>query len=295
MVLDRLRGGKGRKDPKKIPDGLWIKCPSCQKTVFKRLVEERLETCPECGHHWPLPSRRRIASLLDDGSFQEYDAELTSGDPLKFHDRMAYPARITQAQAKTGLKEAIVCGQGTIDTTPVNIGAMEFGFNGGSMGSVVGEKIARMVENATRQGTAAIMVSSSGGARMQEGIISLLQMAKTSAAIARHHDAGLAYISVLTHPTMAGVMASFAALGDIIIAEPKALIGFTGARVIKETIKQELPDGFQTSEFCMEHGQVDLIVPRQDLRREISRILGYVHRSDLVNVDQSQPAAAAQG
>ena len=276
MVLERLRKGPAGRDPKKIPDGLWVKCPSCTKTVFKRLVEERVETCPECNHHFPLPARQRIDLLIDEGTFTEIDANLTSGDPLRFVDSKGYPERIKQAQAKTGLMDAVICGHGTLAGHRVGIGAMDFSFNGGSMGSVVGEKLTRVIELATAQKMPVIVVSTSGGARMQEGALSLMQMAKTSAALARHAHARLPYISVLTNPTMAGVMASYASLGDLIIAEPKALIGFTGPRVIKETIKQELPEGFQTSEFLFDHGQLDLIVTRQDLKAELGRILRYM-------------------
>lgn len=277
MVLDRLRSATGRKDPKKIPDGLWIKCPSCAKTVFKRLVEERLETCPECGHHFPMPSDKRIASLADAGSWQEWDANLSSADPLGFIDSKPYPKRISENEQKTGLKDAVITGGCQIGGVPVALGVMDFRFNGGSMGSVVGEKLTRLIERGMAEQRSVIIISTSGGARMQEGAVSLMQMAKTSAALAQLAEAGLPYISVLTNPTMAGVMASYASLGDLIIAEPKALIGFTGARVIRETIKQELPEGFQTSEFCLQHGQVDLIVQRQDLRDELARILAYLH------------------
>jgi len=276
MVLDRLRRNATGKDPKKIPDGLWIKCPGCSKTVFKRLVEERLDTCPECNHHFPMGAENRIELLIDDGTWTEFDASMTSTDPLEFTDSKSYPQRILQMQAKTGLKDAVLTGTGKINGIATGLGVMEFGFNGGSMGSVVGERLTRMVERATAARIPAIIVSTSGGARMQEGAISLMQMAKTSAALARHAAAKLPFISVLTNPTMAGVMASYASLGDIIIAEPKALIGFTGARVIKETIKQELPEGFQTSEFCKEHGQLDLIVTRQDMKAELTRILAYL-------------------
>ena len=278
MVLDRLRRGAAGRDPKKIPDGLWVKCPSCSKTVFKRLVEERMDTCPECNHHFPMAARNRIKSLIDEDTWQEFDPDITSADPLNFVDSKPYVERIIQSQAKSGLKDAVICGTGTLSGIAVGLGAMDFSFNGGSMGSVVGEKLTRMIERATAAKSSAISVSSSGGARMQEGALSLMQMAKTSAALARHAQAGLPYISVLTNPTMAGVMASFASLGDVIIAEPKALIGFTGPRVIKETIKQELPDGFQTSEFLIAHGQLDIIVTRQDLKAEIARILRYLVR-----------------
>ncbi len=276
MVLDRLRRATPTKDPKKIPDGLWLKCPSCSKTVFKRLVEERLDCCPECNHHFKMPSGRRIANLIDDGTWVEWDANLVSGDPLGFVDGKPYPERIKQQQAKTGLKDAVLCGTGTMGSHPVGLGVMDFEFNGGSMGSVVGEKLTRMIERSTAAKMPAIIVSASGGARMQEGAISLMQMTKTSAALARHAEKGLPYISVLTNPTMAGVMASYASLGDVIIAEPKALIGFTGARVIQETIKQELPEGFQTSEFLFKHGQLDLIINRQDMKAELARIVGYL-------------------
>ncbi len=279
MVLDRLRRHAGAKDPKKIPDGLWVKCPSCTKTVFKRLVEERMDTCPECNHHFPMGGAKRIASLIDDGTWTEWDANLVSGDPLGFVDSKPYPERIAQQQAKTGLKDAVQCGTGKMNSLAMGLGVMEFAFNGGSMGSVVGEKLTRMVERSTSARMPAVIVSASGGARMQEGVLSLMQMAKTSAALARHAEARLPFISVLTDPTMAGVMASFASLGDVIIAEPKARIGFTGARVIQETIKQELPEGFQTSEFLMQHGQLDLIVARQELKAELSRILVYLTAS----------------
>jgi len=276
MVLERLRRGAVNKDPKKIPDGLWVKCPACTKVVFKRLVEERWETCPECNHHFLLPAMRRIELLIDSGTFVEIDANLTSGDPLHFVDSKPYPERVRQYQEKTGLVDAVITGVGALNGHNVGIGAMDFSFNGGSMGSVVGEKLTRVIERATADKMPVIIVSTSGGARMQEGAVSLMQMAKTSAALARHAHARLPYFSVLTNPTMAGVMASYASLGDIILAEPKALIGFTGPRVIRETIKQELPEGFQTSEFCLKHGQLDFIVTRQDMKREIAQLLSYL-------------------
>ncbi|MBN8525887.1 MAG: acetyl-CoA carboxylase carboxyltransferase subunit beta [Planctomycetes bacterium] len=276
MVLDRLRRGATGRDPKKIPDGLWEKCPSCQKTVFKRLIEERLDTCPECNHHFKMGAARRIASLIDDGTWQEWDAGMTSGDPLKFVDGKSYPERIAQQQAKTGLKDAVLTGRGKLNGIDVGLGVSDFNFNGGSMGSVVGEKLTRQFERCLEARIPAIVVSASGGARMQEGVLSLMQMAKTSAALARMREQRVPFISILTNPTMAGVMASYASLGDVIIAEPKAMIGFTGARVIQETIKQELPEGFQTSEFVLKHGQVDLIVSRQDMKAELGRILAYL-------------------
>jgi acetyl-CoA carboxylase carboxyl transferase subunit beta len=276
MVLERLRRGAPGHEAKKIPDGLWVKCPGCDKTVFKRLVEERLDTCPECNHHFPMPGVRRIQNLIDDGTWTEYDYGMTSGDPLKFVDSKPYLDRIVQQMAKTGLKDAVICGSGKLAGIGIGMGVMDFSFNGGSMGSVVGEKLTRMIERSTAAKQPVIIISTSGGARMQEGALSLMQMAKTSAALGRHALAKLPYISVLTNPTMAGVMASYASLGDVIMAEPKALIGFTGPRVIKETIKQELPEGFQTSEFLFDHGQLDLIVTRQDLKAELARILRYL-------------------
>jgi acetyl-CoA carboxylase carboxyl transferase subunit beta len=234
-----------------------------------------------------MAASRRIQSLVDAGSWQEFDAAMTSGDPLKFVDTKGYPDRIAQSQAKTGMKDAVICGRGTLDGKPLGIGAMDFSFNGGSMGSVVGEKLTRLIERCTAARIPVVIVSTSGGARMQEGALSLMQMAKTSAALARHAEAKLPYLSVLTNPTMAGVMASFASLGDVILAEPKALIGFTGPRVIRETIKQELPDGFQTSEFLIKHGQVDLIVARQDMRAEIGRLIAYLGAASM-----AKPAAA---
>ena len=276
MVLDRLRRGPAGRDPKKIPDGLWVKCPSCTKTVFKRLVEERQDTCPECNHHFTMLATARIQMLIDEGTWSEWDADLTSGDPLGFVDSKPYTERIAQSMAKTGLKDAVITGTGSLAGGALGLGVMDFSFNGGSMGSVVGEKLTRMIERSTAARMPVVIVSTSGGARMQEGALSLMQMAKTSAALARHAVARLPYISVLTNPTMAGVMASYASLGDVIIAEPKALIGFTGPRVIKETIKQELPDGFQTSEFLHQHGQLDLIVARQDMKAELARILRYL-------------------
>ena len=282
MVLDRLRRGATGRDPKKIPDGLWEKCPGCLKTVFKRLVEERLDTCPECNHHFKMLSRRRVASLIDEDTWEEWDVNMTSGDPLKFVDGKTYPERIAQQQSKTGLKDAILTGCGKLSGQMVGLGVSDFSFNGGSMGSVVGEKLTSQFEQCLKRRIPAIVISASGGARMQEGVLSLMQMAKTSAALARLREARVPFISVLTNPTMAGVMASYASLGDVIIAEPKAMIGFTGARVIQETIKQELPDGFQTSEFLLKHGQVDLIVSRQDLKAELARLLVYLQAPAVV-------------
>ncbi|WP_269538703.1 acetyl-CoA carboxylase, carboxyltransferase subunit beta [Cerasicoccus fimbriatus] len=258
---------------KDIPAGLWTKCPESGEIVYNKELEENWMVVPKSGYHFQLKARRRAELLIDDGTFVEHDANLTSVDPLEFVDNKPYPQRIEAAQAKTGEKDALLSGTGELNGMPVSLAVMDFSFNGGSMGSVVGEKIARAIERATEGGMPVIIVCASGGARMQEGILSLMQMAKTSAALARHSEAGLPYIAVLTNPTMAGVMASFASLGDVIIAEPKALIGFAGPRVIKETTQQDLPSGFQTSEFLLEHGLVDQIVPRLEMKNRLSVLL----------------------
>jgi len=277
MVLDRLRRTTAGRDPKKIPDGLWMKCDGCGKTIFKRLVEERQDTCPECNHHFRMPAGRRIASLIDEGTWQEWDANLVSGDPLGFVDGKTYPERIAAQQAKTGMKDAVLTGTGAIQGHSIGLGVMDFSFNGGSMGSVVGEKLTRLIERSTAARMPVVIVSASGGARMQEGAVSLMQMAKTSAALGRLAEAKLPYVSVLTHPTMGGVTASFAVLGDVNIAEPGALIGFAGARVIKDTVKQTLPAGFQTAEFLEKHGLIDLIVSRLEMRDTLRNLLSALH------------------
>lgn len=259
-----------------VPEGLWLRCPGCQKTVYKKEVEARLFVCPECDHHYTVPVRERIAQLLDADSFEEWDAHLAPLDPLGFVDRVPYSQRLADEQAKTGVKDAAVCGKGFIRGRPVVLGVTDFGFMAGSMGSVVGEKLTRAIEAATEHRLPLVIISASGGgARMQEGILSLMQMAKVSAALARYDRAGGLYVSVLTNPTMGGVAASFASLGDITLAEPKALIGFAGPRTISATLRMELPPGFQTSEFLLEHGFVDRIVRRQDMRGELARIFDY--------------------
>lgn len=263
--------------PKKkdIPDQVWTKCPGCGETVFRKLVEERLMVCPECSYHHTISARRRIEILTDAGSFQERHADLAPTDPLNFKDLQAYTDRLKKYQHMTGMKDAAVCGSAKIDGQDVVLCVMESGFLMASMGSVVGEKVTRSIEDAIELQVPVIVVCASGGARMQEGVVSLMQMAKTSAALAKLDDAKGMYIAVLTNPTTAGVMASFASLGDVIIAEPKALIGFTGPRVIKETIRAELPAGFQTAEFLLDHGFIDRITPRAEMKREISRLIGY--------------------
>lgn len=261
---------------KEIPDGLWTKCPHCGEIIYVKELEKEHWVCKNCSYHFRLKSDDYIRMILDDGRLEEHDADLVSGDPLKFKDSKGYPARIRQAQEKTGLKEAVRAGIGRIDGRTVSFAVMDFRFIGGSMGSVVGEKIARAIERSLEGRMPLVIISTSGGARMQEGILSLLQMAKTSALLSELQKTNIPYISVLTNPTTAGVMASYASLGDIIIAEPKALLGFAGQRVIQQTIKQELPEGFQTSEFFLEHGFVDLISPRKDLKKNLSLLLGYL-------------------
>ncbi len=263
--------------PKKrdIPEAVWMKCPGCSETVFRKLVEERLMVCPECNYHHTISSRQRIALLADEATFEERHADLSPTDPLKFTDLQPYPDRLKRYQKSTGLKDAVVCGWCRLDGHPIILGVMDSSFMMASMGSVVGEKVTRCVEDALEMQIPFVMVCASGGARMQEGVVSLMQMAKTSAALARLDSAGGLYIPVLTNPTTAGVMAAFASLGDIAIAEPKAMIGFTGPRVIKETIRAELPAGFQTAEFLLERGFIDRVVPRGELKRELSAIISY--------------------
>jgi acetyl-CoA carboxylase carboxyl transferase subunit beta len=268
----------GEKPKRGVPEGLWIRCPNCKATLFKKEVQAKLNVCPEpnCHHHFYTSARDRIAQLLDDASFEEWDAELRPVDPLGFVDRIPYAQRLKEEQEKTGMPDAAVTGKGFIRGRPVVIGITDFAFMAGSMGSVVGEKLTRAIEQATRQRLPLILISGSGGgARMQEGIFSLMQMAKVSAALARYHQAGGLYISILTNPTMGGVAASWAFQGDITLAEPRAMIGFAGARTIKNTIRLELPEGFQTSEFLLKHGFIDRIVHRQDLRTEVARIIDY--------------------
>jgi acetyl-CoA carboxylase carboxyl transferase subunit beta len=260
-----------------MPDGLWMRCDGCKNLVYKKNVEERMHVCPECNYHFRIFSRDRLSLLLDENSLEEMWANMQSCDPLNFKDRVTYPERVAAEQEKTGLKEAAIVGKGKINGKEVMIGITDPSFIMGSMGSVVGEKITRITEKASELKLPLILISGSGGgARMHEGVFSLMQMAKTSAAIAKFREAGGLYISVLTDPSLGGVMASFASQADIIIAEPKALIGFAGPRVIQETIKRSLPAGFQTAEFLLEHGFLDMIVHRQDMRKEISRLIDYL-------------------
>lgn len=255
-----------------IPEGLWLRCPQCEAMLFAKQVNAALKVCPECQHHFKVPARERITQLVDEGTFEEMFASIAPVDPLEFIDKKKYVDRLKEYQAKTGNLDAVVCGKGFIKGRPIMLAAMDPEFMGGSMGSVVGEKITRTIEEAVTQKLPLLIASSSGGARMQESTLSLMQMAKTSAALARLDDAGLLFISLLTDPTTGGVTASFAMLGDFIIAEPKALIGFAGPRVIANTIKVELPEGFQRAEFLVEHGFVDFVVQRKDLRSEVARL-----------------------
>jgi acetyl-CoA carboxylase carboxyl transferase subunit beta len=265
----------GRTKKKDIPEGLWLRCPGCEEMVYRKQVEENLHVCPQCQYHFKVGAWQRIGLLADADSFEEYLPNLMSPDPLGFVDRKSYLERLADAQRQTNLYDAIVVGRAHIKGRPVVLGAMDPNFIMASMGSVVGEKVAVAAEKATELAVPLVIVCASGGARMQEGILSLAQMAKTCAALALLGRAGGLYVSVMTNPTYAGVTASFASLGDFIVAEPGAMIGFTGPRVIYQTIKHELPDGFQTAEFMLEHGFVDRIVPRTNLRSEIAAIIDY--------------------
>jgi acetyl-CoA carboxylase carboxyl transferase subunit beta len=259
-----------------VPEGLWLRCPQCKATVFRKEAEARLNVCPECEYHFYLPARDRIAQLLDADSFEEWFTDLRPVDALGFQDRIPYAERLAAEQAKTGMPDAAVVGRGFVRGRPVVFGVTDFAFMAGSMGAVVGEKLTRSAEEATRLHLPLILVSGSGGgARMQEGIFSLMQMAKVSAALARYDKAGGLYISILTNPTMGGVAASFALQGDLTLAEPGALIGFAGKRTIWNTVRLELPEGFQTSEFLLRHGFVDRIIARKELRTEVARIIDY--------------------
>lgn len=267
----------GPRRPKRgVPEGLWRKCPDCGETIFRQEADRQLGTCPVCDHHFYVTATERIRQVLDEGTFEEIFGEMSSADPLEFNDKKAYRDRIIAEQKRTGLSDAAVVGMGMIRARRVAFGVTDSAFIMGSMGGVVGEKLTRLVERATEQNLPLIIVSGSGGgARMHEGILSLMQMAKISAALARYDEATGLFISVLTNPTMGGVAASFASLGDLIFAEPKALIGFAGPRTIKATIRIELPEGFQTSEFLMQHGYLDRIVRRVDLKSEIARAIDY--------------------
>ncbi len=270
-------GGNPRMRKKRgVPEGLWVRCDGCAATVFRKQVEQGLGLCPECGYHFSVPSPVRIQQLLDTDSFEEWFPDMSPCDPLEFFDKKPYKDRLAAEQLKSGLRDACLVGRGYMRGRPLVFCITDSAFIMGSMGSVVGEKLTRAIEQATELRLPLVIVSGSGGgARMHEGILSLMQMGKVAAALGRYHDAGGLFVSVLTDPTMGGVAASFASLGDVIVAEPGALIGFAGPRVVRETIKQSLPDGFQTSEFLLQHGFIDRIVARPELRGEVSRIIDY--------------------
>lgn len=274
--LDAITSNGQMRPKRGVPDGLWIQCESCKATVFRKQVEKNFHLCPECDHHFYVPTADRINQLLDEDSFEEWFSELAPRDVLGFVDSKPYADRLKAEQKKTGMRDACTVGRGYMRGRPVVFATTDSAFIMGSMGSVVGEKLTRAIEKATELKLPLVIVSGSGGgARMHEGIVSLMQMGKVSAALARYHEAGGLFISVLTNPTMGGVAASFASLGDITIAEPKALVGFAGPRVVKATCKIELPDDFQTSEFLLKHGFVDRIVFRPNLKQELVRIIDY--------------------
>ncbi|MCF7887003.1 MAG: acetyl-CoA carboxylase, carboxyltransferase subunit beta [Candidatus Omnitrophica bacterium] len=275
MNIFKKTFGFGKK--KRVPDGLWSKCPKCSNLIFNKILNENLNVCPKCGYHFVLNCHQRLKVLIEEGSFIEHDKEISAADPLNFSGPKSYANKLAQAKEKTKLKEAVITGTAEINKRPVALAITDSRFIMGSMGSAMGEKITRIIEQAILKRLPVIIVSGSGGgARMYEGMFSLMQMAKTSGALLKLKEVGLPYLSILTHPTMAGVLASFAGLGDITIAEPGALIGFTGPRVIKQTIKQDLPEGFQTSEFNQEHGFIDLIVERKGLKSKVTTILDYL-------------------
>lgn len=276
----RERAGVNRAQIKKskAPQGMWVKCPGCSATLLAKELDANLNVCPKCGHHHRISVRRRLESLLDESAWQEFDSSMTSVDFLRFKDAKSYQERIDDALAKGGSRDAVVCVEGSIGGIGVQVSVFDFSFMGGSMGSVVGEKITRSIERGIQKHQPVVIVSASGGARMQESILSLMQMAKTSAALAKLKEAGLPFISILTDPTTGGVTASFAMLGDVNIAEPKALIGFAGPRVIEQTLRQKLPEGFQRAEYLLEHGMVDVIVPRTEMRAKLASILGMLYR-----------------
>ncbi|GIW10366.1 MAG: acetyl-CoA carboxylase, carboxyltransferase subunit beta [Chloroflexi bacterium] len=273
--MDRLRRTvTGRRTPPGGSENLWVRCLRCRELNYVRELEDNLKVCVKCGYHFRLSARERVAQLLDGGEFQEWFADLAPADPLRFKTAtQSYPTKLAETQRATGLVEAALCGEGKIRGHRVVLAVLDFGFLGGSMGSVVGEKVTRAIEEATRQRLPLIVVSASGGARMYEGAISLMQMAKTSAALTRLGAAGVPYFAVLTDPTTGGVTASFASLGDVTLAEPGALIGFAGPRVIEQVTRQRLPPGFQTAEFLLEHGMIDMVVPRKDLPDTLAKLL----------------------
>jgi acetyl-CoA carboxylase carboxyl transferase subunit beta len=271
---------------KEIPEGIWTKCPKCANLIFDKELDANQKVCPTCEYHFPIGAHERISSLVEPGSFEEHDAGLTSVDILEFTGVATYTSKLEAYQKSTGLKDAVITGLGTIGAHRVAIGAMDFSFLGGSMGSVVGEKLTRLIEEGTKRKLPVIIISTSGGARMYEGMFSLMQMAKTCGALGYHSAARLPYISILTHPTTAGVMASYASVGDLILAEPGAMIGFAGPRVIKDTTQAELPPGFQTAEFLLDHGMLDAIINRKELKERLTGYLDFL-------MNEQKPAAKA--
>ena len=265
-----------------MPEGLWEKCPDCGEVIHKLALTENQQVCPKCEHHFTQTARERLNCLLDSNTFTEHDEGMTSVDTLKFKGMATYTDRLKNYQLKTGLKDAVITGLGKINGLPLAIAVMDFNFIAATMGSVVGEKLTRIVETATAAKIPVVIVSASGGARMYEGVLSLMQMAKTCGALSLHAQAGLPYISILTHPTTGGVSASFATVGDVILAEPKAMIGFAGPRVVKETTHQDLPPGFQTAEFLKERGLVDMIVPRKKMKATLTDLIQYLGKKQLV-------------
>ena len=283
----QTEGPLKRKD---IPEGLWEKCKKCDSTIFTKQKESNLFICPHCAHHYPMTAQQRIALLTDEGTFKEIDADIESVDTLKFEGVASYTDKLAASKKKTGLTDAVVCGHAKLNGIHYVLGVMDFRFLGASMGAVVGEKVTRLVEYATAKGLPLVIVTASGGARMYEGMVSLMQMAKTSGALQKHAAAGLPYIVVMTHPTTAGVTASYASLGDLIIAEPEALIGFAGPRVIKDTTQAQLPEGFQTSEFLLKKGLIDKIIDRKNLRAELSLCLEYFKDASIVSTKSRRNA-----
>ena len=272
----KLRSSKAKK--RDIPEGLWTKCPKCSTMIYDKELDENLKVCSKCQHHFPISARERIHSLVETCSFEEMDADMVSKDVLQFTGTAAYTKKLEEYQKSTGLKDAVITGVGKIGEHRAALGVMDFSFLGGSMGSVVGEKLTRLIEVGTNKNLPVIIFSTSGGARMYEGMFSLMQMAKTCAALAYHAKQKLPYISVLTNPTYAGVMASYASVGDLILAEPAAMIGFAGPRVIKDTTQAELPPGFQTAEFLVDHGLIDAIVPRKEMKTRLMSYLDFMSR-----------------
>jgi acetyl-CoA carboxylase carboxyl transferase subunit beta len=281
--------------PSRVPEGLWVKCPGCTQIIYNKDLDKNQQVCPKCGHHFRISAAERLRALFDDANWTEYFQNLTSNDPLKFTDTKPYRNRLKETIGKTGMKDAVIVATGRLDGLDIVVAAMEYAFIGGSMGVVVGEKITRAIEMAIEGRKPVIIVSCSGGARMMEGALSLMQMAKVSAALARLDRERLPFISVLTDPTTGGVTASFAMLGDLNIAEPKALIGFAGPRVIEQTIRQKLPDGFQRSEFLLEHGMLDLVIDRREIKNTIARALRFMgtNAASADSVDVMATATAA--